>query len=62
MSTDLKNYVNAALALVRRKRDGKGFDASEQKTLASEAARLVEGSGPNLIENYNSLINSSNGR
>ncbi|MGN6105885.1 MAG: DUF3829 domain-containing protein [Kofleriaceae bacterium] len=59
LSNSARDYVGAGLAMVRRLRDGKGYTESELKDLA-QGSKYVEGSIPQLIESYNSLIEASN--
>lgn len=54
-------YLTAALDLVRRKREGTGYTASEREDLA-RGSTTINGSTPQLVDLYNRLVSASNSR
>jgi hypothetical protein len=59
MESNARYYVKAALALSRRLRDKTPYDKHELDSMA-RGATMIEGSVPQVVEKYNSLIQMSN--
>ncbi len=62
VESDMRDFVKATLALVRRKRNDKAFEKYELDQIATGHSELVDGSAGQVISEYNTLINSANHR
>ena len=56
-----EDLLKASKELMRRKRDGKAYDTSEQSRLGTASGWMVEGSPDKVSRAYNDLVNRSNG-